>query len=112
MPALSYQRRQVVYDRFRPDTTYQRQSDHSGIFSRRNSNTADMIENLKINDYGLFHFTLRKKGMTERMGFELCATVVEIDMNFILLRDNDDIEYLPRKTDIDYYKPILQGVAG
>lgn len=70
-----------------------------------------MIDNLKVSDYGRFHFTLRKKGMTERMGFELNATVVEIDKTFVMLRDNDDIEYLPRKTDIDYFEPILQGVA-
>lgn len=70
-----------------------------------------MIEKLKIGNYGQFHFTLQKKGMTEKMGFNLIATVIGIDRYYILLRDNDDIEYLPKKADIDCFEPC-EAVAG
>jgi len=70
-----------------------------------------MIENLKVGDYGRFHFSLQKKGMKIRMGFNLIATVIGVDRYYILLQDNDGIEYLPKKVDVDMYEP-LETVAG
>ena len=56
----------------------------------------------QIGDYGRFHFTLFCKGLTT--GFDLCATVIEFDRKRILLRDNDEIEYLPKRIDIDKFE--------
>ena len=63
-----------------------------------------MVKGLKIGDFGRFHFTLENKKGSHRMGFNVIATVVEIDRNFVLLQDNDDIEYLPKKVDITKFK--------
>jgi hypothetical protein len=61
-----------------------------------------MINKLQPGDYGRFHFTQTFKG--EITGFNLCAEVIELDGKRILLRDNDGIEYLPKKSDIDFFK--------
>jgi len=70
-----------------------------------------MIEKLKVGDYGRFHFTLQKKGMKVRMGFDLIAKVIGVDRYYVLLQDNDDIEYLPKKVDVDMYESF-ETVAG
>jgi hypothetical protein len=60
------------------------------------------MNNIKPGDYGHFHFTLTCKGMTT--GFDLYATVIELDGKRTLLRDNDGLEYLPRRIDIDLFE--------
>jgi len=61
------------------------------------------MTDLKPSDYGRFDFVLRRKGIVTP--FNLCARVIEIDGKYILLRDNDDIEYLPKRTDIKSFDP-------
>jgi len=56
-----------------------------------------MIKN-EIGDYGRFVFLLRKKQIVTE--FSLVATVVDTDAKYILLKDNDDIEYIPKRADI------------
>jgi hypothetical protein len=66
-----------------------------------------MSEDLKKlipGDYGRFHFTLQKKKHLQAMGFDLMAMVVETDPKYLLLRDNDGIEYLPKRSDIDVFE--------
>ena len=60
-----------------------------------------MIE-LKPGYYGYFEFVLRKKGIVTP--FSLHAQVIDIDGKYILLLDNDDVEYLPRRTDIKTFE--------
>lgn len=61
------------------------------------------IKRLIPGDYGRFHFTLQKKKTMPKVGFELMATVVEADPKYLLIRDNDGIEYLPKRSDVDYF---------
>ncbi len=64
------------------------------------------MEEIKLHDYGRFDFVLRKKGYVTP--FNLVATVVEIDGKYILLRDNDDIVYLPKRSDIKSFEPEVK----
>lgn len=66
-----------------------------------------MSEQFKTGDYGRFHFTLKKKRMPERMGFNLVARVIEIDKHFVYLKDNDDSVYMPMKADVDDFSNEL-----
>ena len=59
------------------------------------------MKDLKVGDYGRFEFVLQRKGLIT--SFSLCATVKEIDGKYVLLTDNDDIEYLPKKADISSF---------
>jgi hypothetical protein len=59
----------------------------------------------QVGDYGRFHFKLTCRGVTT--GFNLCATVIEFDRKRILLRDNDEIDYLPKKSDIDKFEKSI-----
>ena len=54
---------------------------------------------LKISDYGRFHFLVRHKKY-EPIGLDLVAEIVSADKKYFLLRDNDEIEYYVLKTDI------------
>jgi hypothetical protein len=67
--------------------------------------------------YGYFEFTLRKKfrvdprkGGTKlhntviETGFRLHGTVKENDDGHILIKDNDDIIYIPRKKDVRVFE--------
>lgn len=56
------------------------------------------MDNLKKGDYGRFNFKLTKKGKTT--GLDLMARVIDFDEKYVHLRDNDDLEYLPRRQDI------------
>lgn len=56
------------------------------------------MTNIKIGDYGRFNFSLTKKG--KKTPFDLCAEVIEFDGKYVLIRDNDDIEYLPKRSEI------------
>ena len=60
------------------------------------------MEKLQRNDFGRFCFVIRKKGYITP--FDLYATVIEFDGKFILLRDNDEIEYLVKKSDIKSFE--------
>ena len=65
------------------------------------------MNELQLNDYGRFHFTLKKKGFEPR-GFDLVAKVVDIDRKFVLLQDNDGLEYLPKIANIDSFESMLK----
>jgi hypothetical protein len=66
------------------------------------------MDKLNIGDYGRFNFILIKNGY--ETPFDLCAEIIDIDRHYILLRDNDNIEYLPRKADIkDFEAGIKPG---
>jgi hypothetical protein len=56
------------------------------------------MDKLQISDYGRFDFIIKKKGLTT--SFNLCATVIDIDNKYILIKDNDEIEYIVQKSDV------------
>jgi hypothetical protein len=60
------------------------------------------MDKLTTGDYGRFDFVIKKKGLITP--FNLCATVIDIDRKCVLLRDNDDIEYLIPKSDIKSFE--------
>lgn len=60
------------------------------------------MNNLQKGEYGRFHFTLKAKGKST--GFNLCATIVEFDGKRVFLRDNDDLEYMPKRSDVDMFE--------
>ena len=60
------------------------------------------MTDLKPGDYGRFDFILRKKGL--ETSFSLHATVIELDGKYVLLKDNDYLEYLPKRVDIKNFK--------
>ena len=60
------------------------------------------MKNIKTGEYGRFHFTLKAKNVIT--GFDLYATVIEFDGKRVLIRDNDDLEYLPKRSDVDRFE--------
>ena len=60
------------------------------------------MDRIKIGEFGRFIFTVKKKGFVTH--FDLMATVIEIDGKYIMLRDNDDMIYLPKKSDIKSFE--------
>jgi len=64
------------------------------------------MEQLKKGDYGWFHFYTRSKGI--KQGFSLYATVADMDKKYVHLIDNDGIEYLTRRTDIDQFTEAVK----
>lgn len=62
---------------------------------------------MEIGDYGEISFVLRKKRKVPLdgdwfivTGFKLRGTIADIDYNNVLIIDNDDMIYIPKKKDI------------
>jgi hypothetical protein len=74
-----------------------------------------MGDEMNIGDYGEISFILRKKRKTPidgdwyiTTGFILHGTIADIDRNNVLIIDNDDMIYIPRKKDIRYFKECIK----
>ena len=57
--------------------------------------------------YGRFQFTIIKKkfGRTFKTPFDLYAEVTEVDNGNILIKDNDDLEFIVAKKNIKSFEP-------
>ena len=62
----------------------------------------NMTEVFKVGDFGRFHFTVKRKGRI--FGHDLYATVEEIDISSVLLRDNDGFIHIPKLKDVDLFE--------
>ena len=58
------------------------------------------MDELKVNQFGHARFAFKKKGFNADI--DCYATIIDIVKFYVLLRDNDDCEYIVKKSNLKF----------